>query len=138
MKIFGQDEIEIRVGDRVEGLAHGHTRNPNKYKLSGIVRRIDQYGGVCIEDQAGVLHYQIARPDEHGFRILGGITSDEGWGFSKVAKPVVGFVPQFQIFKEGQTTNGPVTITAPVGGMFDKPAKMEFYRSLGYTVTDIV
>ena len=47
-------------------------------------------------------------------------------------------IPQFTIFKEGTTTKGPVTIVSPVGQAYDRVAKMEFYRSLGYIVNDIL
>jgi len=42
--------------------------------------------------------------------------------------------PEFKIFKEGMTTNGPVTILSRIDEPFNKESKMAFYLSLGYTV----
>lgn len=46
-------------------------------------------------------------------------------------------IKQFTIYKAGTTTKGPVTIVSPVGQVYDKSAKMAFYRSLGYEVKEI-
>jgi hypothetical protein len=44
---------------------------------------------------------------------------------------------EFQIFKEGTTTNGKVTIVSKEGEPFNKDAKIKFYLSLGYNVYDM-
>lgn len=48
------------------------------------------------------------------------------------------FVPVFKIFKEGTTTDGPVTIFKDINLPYNKEQKMAFYRSLGYTVIEII
>ena len=47
-------------------------------------------------------------------------------------------VPQFNIFKEGVTTKGPITIVSEKDRPYNKEAKMAFYKELGYTVTPII
>ena len=42
--------------------------------------------------------------------------------------------PEFRIFKEGMTTNGSVIILSRNDEPFDKDAKMEFYKMLGYSI----
>ena len=42
--------------------------------------------------------------------------------------------PEFRIFKEGMTTNGAVIILSRNDEPFDKDAKMEFYKMLGYSI----
>ena len=42
--------------------------------------------------------------------------------------------PEFKIFKEGMTTNGPVTILSRNDEPFDINKKMAFYRELGYKI----
>jgi hypothetical protein len=44
----------------------------------------------------------------------------------------------FTVFKEGVTTQGPVKILREVDDVtYNVSAKIEFYKSLGYTVTTI-
>lgn len=47
--------------------------------------------------------------------------------------------PAFKIFKAGTTTKGPVQIVYAENDLkpYDIKAKVKFYRSLGYEVTDI-
>lgn len=47
-------------------------------------------------------------------------------------------VPQFNIYKEGVTTKGPITIVSEKGQPYDRAAKMALYKELGYTVTPII
>jgi hypothetical protein len=42
--------------------------------------------------------------------------------------------PEFRIFKEGMTTNGAVIVLSINDQPFDKDAKMEFYKMLGYSI----
>ena len=42
--------------------------------------------------------------------------------------------PEFRIFKEGMTTNGAVIVLSRNDEPFDKDAKMEFYKMLGYSI----
>ena len=42
--------------------------------------------------------------------------------------------PEFRIFKEGMTTNGAVIVLSRNDEPFDKNAKMEFYKMLGYSI----
>lgn len=49
-------------------------------------------------------------------------------------KPVI---KHFNVFKEGHTTDGPVTIVSIAGEPFDKEKKIELFVSLGYTVSGI-
>jgi len=42
--------------------------------------------------------------------------------------------PEFRIYKADKTPNGPVTILSKKGEPFNKAAKIEFYKYLGYTV----
>ena len=41
---------------------------------------------------------------------------------------------EFRIYKEGRTMDGPVVILSRNDEPFDKVAKMEFYKMLGYTI----
>jgi hypothetical protein len=42
--------------------------------------------------------------------------------------------PEFRIFKEGMTTNGAIVVLSINDQPFDKLAKMEFYKMLGYSI----
>ena len=42
--------------------------------------------------------------------------------------------PEFRIFKDGMTTNGSVIVLSRNDEPFDKVAKMEFYKMLGYSI----
>ena len=42
--------------------------------------------------------------------------------------------PEFRIFKDGMTTNGSVIVLSRNDEPFDKDAKMEFYKMLGYSI----
>jgi hypothetical protein len=42
--------------------------------------------------------------------------------------------PEFRIFKKGMTNNGPVIVLSRNDEPFDKVAKMEFYKMLGYSI----
>ena len=42
--------------------------------------------------------------------------------------------PEFRIYKEGRTIDGPVVILSRNDEPFDKVSKMEFYKMLGYTI----
>mgnify|MGYP003337192443 FL=1 len=48
--------------------------------------------------------------------------------------PLANNKPEFRIFKDGMTTNGPVVVLSRNDEPFDKVAKMEFYKMLGYTI----
>ncbi len=43
-------------------------------------------------------------------------------------------IRQFTVFKKDVTTKGPVTILSKYGEPYDRKAKMEFHKSLGYKV----
>lgn len=47
------------------------------------------------------------------------------------------FTPVFRIYKEGTTTKGPITIVKKKGEPFNENKKREWYKYLGYTVTEI-
>jgi hypothetical protein len=53
-------------------------------------------------------------------------------------KVKVKFRKEFKIFKKGRTLDGPVQILSKADEYFDQPKKIEFYKGLGYKVTDIV
>ena len=42
--------------------------------------------------------------------------------------------PEFRIFKKGMTTNGAIVVLSINDQPFDKDAKMEFYKMLGYSI----
>jgi hypothetical protein len=42
--------------------------------------------------------------------------------------------PEFRIFKQGMTTNGAIVVLSINDQPFDKDAKMEFYKMLGYSI----
>ena len=42
--------------------------------------------------------------------------------------------PEFRIFKKGMTTNGALIVLSINNQPFDKDAKMEFYKMLGYSI----
>lgn len=45
--------------------------------------------------------------------------------------------PQFQVYKEGRTTEGKVLIFSKHGEPFNRQAKIEKYLFLGYKVYDL-
>lgn len=47
------------------------------------------------------------------------------------------FFPVFKVFKQGVTTDGPVTILRKADEAYDVDAKRKFYLSLGYTITEL-
>lgn len=53
---------------------------------------------------------------------------------NKKQAPLANNKPEFRIYKEGMTTNGAVTVLSRNDEAFDKVAKMEFYKMLGYTI----
>ena len=42
--------------------------------------------------------------------------------------------PEFRIFKQNMTTNGAIVVLSINDQPFDKDAKMEFYKMLGYSI----
>lgn len=50
---------------------------------------------------------------------------------------LAGVTPMLRIYKEGRTVDGPVTIFKKDNEPFDLAQKIEFFKSLGYAVTEI-
>lgn len=46
-------------------------------------------------------------------------------------------IPMFKVFKQGTTTNGPITILKKEGEPFNEAKKRAWYIYLGYTVTEL-
>lgn len=44
---------------------------------------------------------------------------------------------EFQIYKEGTTVSGKITILSKVGQPFNRAGKIQFYQELGYNVYDM-
>lgn len=53
---------------------------------------------------------------------------------NKNKAPLANNKPEFRIYKEGMTTNGAITVLSRNDEPFDKVAKMEFYKMLGYNI----
>lgn len=53
------------------------------------------------------------------------------------AKGIAGFVPRFKVYKEGTTPAGPVIIGHKAGETFNEGKKREFYKAMGYEVTNL-